>query len=79
MAESFYPRTALGDLLGLPSEKIYANRLYRGLDAILPGRAALFSHLKTVHFPYITKNSSGRASTFSSTMSLRPISKAGRA
>lgn len=48
-AESFYPQTALGDLLGLPSEKVYANRLYRGLDALWPCRAALFSHLKTVY------------------------------
>lgn len=49
MAESFYPRTALADLLGIPAEKIYANRLYRGLDVILPCRPALFSHLKTVY------------------------------
>ncbi len=49
IAESFYPRTALGDLLAVSPEKIHANRLYRGLDWILPGRRALFSHLKNVY------------------------------
>lgn len=49
IAESFYPRTALGDLLGIRADKIYDNRLYRALDAILPCRQALFSHLKTVY------------------------------
>lgn len=49
VAESFYPKTALEDLLGVRAEKIYDNRLYRALDAILPCRRALFSHLKTVY------------------------------
>jgi hypothetical protein len=49
IADSFFPRTALGDLLGIPPEKVYANRLYRGLDAILSCRGALFSHLKNVY------------------------------
>ena len=48
-AEAFLPSTALGDLLGVPVEKIHANRMYRALDAILPRRAALFSHLKTMY------------------------------
>jgi transposase len=49
IADSFYPKTALGDLLGIPAEKVYENRLYRGLDAVLPTRQALFSHLKSTY------------------------------
>ncbi len=49
VAESFYPQTALGDLLGIGPEEIYDNRLYRGLDAMLPRRRELFSHLRTVY------------------------------
>jgi len=49
IADSFYPQTALGDLLGIPAGKVYDNRLYRGLDAVLPCRRALFSHLKTIY------------------------------
>lgn len=46
LAERWYAKTALEDLIGIPAEKIYDNRLYRGLDAILPLREKLFSHLK---------------------------------
>jgi len=49
IAETFYPQTALGDLLGIGAEKIYDNRLYRGLDAIVGCRRELFSHLKAVY------------------------------
>lgn len=49
IADSFYPKTALGDLLNIPAEKIYDNRLYRGLDAVIHTRRALFSHLKTIY------------------------------
>ncbi len=49
VAESFYPKTAVGDLLGLAAGQVYDNRLYRGLDALLPCRPALFSHLKGVY------------------------------
>jgi transposase len=48
-AESFFPKSALDDLLGIAEEKVYDNRLYRALDAILSCREALFSHLKTVY------------------------------
>ncbi len=48
-AESFFPHSALDDLLGISPEKVYDNRLYRALDAILPCREALFSHLKRVY------------------------------
>ncbi len=49
VAESFYPQTALGDLLGIGPEEIYDNRLYRGLDVMLPRRRELFSHLRAVY------------------------------
>jgi transposase len=49
VAESFYPQTAIGDLLGIGPEEIYDNRLYRGLDAMLPRRRELFSHLRSVY------------------------------
>lgn len=49
IAESFFGNTALDDLLGLPSEKVYDNRLYRALDAMLPLRERLFSHLRDVY------------------------------
>ena len=38
LAERWYGRTALDDLLGVPPEKINDDRLYRALDRILPHR-----------------------------------------
>lgn len=49
LAESFLPKTALDDLLGLDEADIYDNRLYRALDALLPVREALFEHLRAVY------------------------------
>ncbi len=46
LAEHWYGSTALEDLLGIKPEAIYDNRLYRGLDAVLPLREKLFSHLR---------------------------------
>jgi hypothetical protein len=46
LSDRWYARTALDDLLGICPSAIYNNRLYRGLDQILPLREALFSHLK---------------------------------
>lgn len=46
IAESWYGRTALDDLLGVPVEKVNDDRLYRALDAVLPSRDALFTHLQ---------------------------------
>jgi len=46
LAERVYARTALGDLLGVPLEKVNDDRLYRALDALLPHKAALERHLK---------------------------------
>lgn len=49
IAESFYEKTALDDLLGIAGGKVNDDRLYRGLDAMLPCREALFTHLRGVY------------------------------
>jgi len=45
IAERFYDSTALDDLLGIPPEKVNDDRLYRALDAVLPHKDAICSHL----------------------------------
>ena len=44
---NFYPRTALDDILGTPVDKVNKDRLYRGLDELLPHKEACEKHLKT--------------------------------
>ena len=46
IAEDWYRRTALDDLLGVPAERINDDRLYRALDRLLPHKRALEVHLK---------------------------------
>ena len=46
IAEQWYSKTALPDLLGVPAARIDDNRLYRGLDQLLPHKAELEKHLK---------------------------------
>ena len=46
IAEHYYEKTAMPDLLGIPSEKVYDQRLYRALDQLLPHKEALETHLK---------------------------------
>jgi len=46
IAEHFYGHTALADLMGIPNDKVYDNRLYRALDQLLPHKQALEKHLK---------------------------------
>jgi transposase len=46
IAESWYDKTALDDLLGVPGEKINDDRLYRALDALLPHKDELCRHLQ---------------------------------
>jgi transposase len=46
VAEQWYPRTALPELLGVPAARVDDNRLYRTLDQLLPHKAALEQHLK---------------------------------
>jgi transposase len=45
IAESFYERTSLEDILGLPAAFVNADRLYRALDHLLPHKEALEKHL----------------------------------
>ena len=46
IAESWYGKTALDDLVGVPADKINDDRLYRSLDALLPHKDALCRHLQ---------------------------------
>jgi transposase len=45
LAERWYGRTALEDLLGLPADKVNDDRLYRALDHLLPLKTVLEAHL----------------------------------
>jgi transposase len=46
LAENWFRKTALGDLLGVNEQKINDDRLYRALDELLPHKEALERHLK---------------------------------
>jgi transposase len=46
IAEDWFRRTALEDLLGLPAAKVNDDRLYRALDHLLPHKDALERHFK---------------------------------
>ena len=46
IAEFWYGKTALDDMLGVPEDKINDDRLYRALDALLPHKDALCLHLQ---------------------------------
>jgi transposase len=45
VAEKWYRTTALEDLLKIPAESIYDERLYRTLDRLLPHKEAIEKHL----------------------------------
>ena len=45
VAEQWYRTTALEDLLGVPTEQVYDERLYRTLDRVLPHKQAIEQHL----------------------------------
>jgi transposase len=47
IAEDWYRRTALDDVLGVPSEQVNDDRLYRALDQLLVHKESLELHLKT--------------------------------
>jgi transposase len=49
IADFWYGKTALDDLLGVSPEKVNEDRLYRGLDALLPHKDALFGHFQKVY------------------------------
>jgi transposase len=46
IAESWYQKTVLDDLLGVPADRVNDDRLYRALDALLPHKDALCRHLQ---------------------------------
>ena len=46
VAESWYRQTALDDILGVPSEAVNDDRLYRALDHLVPHKTAIESHLR---------------------------------
>jgi transposase len=46
IAEHYYRSTAMPELLGVPSDKVNQQRLYRALDQLLPHKEALEKHLK---------------------------------
>jgi transposase len=46
IAEHYYKSTALDELLGVPADKVYDERLYRALDKLLPHKESLEKHLK---------------------------------
>jgi transposase len=46
IAEDWYRRTALEDLIGLPASAVNDDRLYRALDRLLPHKVALEQHLR---------------------------------
>ena len=43
---TWYRRTALEDLLNVPSEKVHTDRLYAGLDELLPHKETIEKHLE---------------------------------
>jgi len=44
--DTWYRRTALDDLVGVASEQVHTDRLYGGLDQLLPHKEAIERHLK---------------------------------
>jgi transposase len=49
IADFWYEKTALDDLLGVDPDEVNDDRLYRGLDALLPHKEKLFQHLQRVY------------------------------
>ena len=45
IAEDWFRRTALEDIVGIPSHTLYDEQLYRALDKLLPHKEALEQHL----------------------------------
>jgi transposase len=46
IADTWYLRTALDDLLGIPHDRVNTQRLYRTHDVLLPHKEAIETHLK---------------------------------
>ncbi|MFP4173490.1 MAG: IS1634 family transposase [Candidatus Hydrogenedentota bacterium] len=49
IADFWYGKTALDDLLGVAPAKVNDDRLYRALDVLLPHKDALFGHFQKVY------------------------------
>jgi hypothetical protein len=49
IADFWYGKTALDDLLGVSADKVNDDRLYRGLDVLLPHKDGLFQHFQKVY------------------------------
>jgi len=49
IADFWYGKTALEDLVGVSADKVNEDRLYRGLDELLPHRDGLFRHFQQVY------------------------------
>ncbi len=47
IAEDWFRKTALDDILGVPVESVNDDRVYRALDALLPHKEKIEQHLKT--------------------------------
>jgi hypothetical protein len=46
IAQKFYPHSGLQEILGIPPEQVNEDRLYRGLDQLLPHKKAIEQHLR---------------------------------
>lgn len=46
IAQSWYDKTALDDLMGVPTDRVNDDRLYRALDILLPHKDTLCRHLQ---------------------------------
>ena len=46
IAEDWYRKTALADILGVPLERVNDDRIYRALDELLPHKEAFEKHLR---------------------------------
>jgi transposase len=46
IVDTWYRRTALEELLGVPPEQVHTDRLYKALDHLLPHKEALEKHLR---------------------------------
>ncbi len=46
IADTWYRRTALEELLGVAPEQVHTDRLYKGLDQLMPHKEALEKHLR---------------------------------
>lgn len=49
IADFWYGKTALDELLGVSVQKVNDDRLYRAMDALLPHKDALFAHFQKVY------------------------------